>query len=311
MLTHQLSSPVPPRRVVVLGSRGFVGANLVSCLQAQSIDVLGLSSRDVDLTAIESVTALRSAIRPDDALVFVSALTPDKGRDIATMMRNLQMGQHVCAALSQTRCGHVTYLSSDAVYEDDANPVRETSCASPTSYHGTMHLVRERMLIETLRAATIPLAIVRPSLIYGPGDTHNGYGPNRFVRTAATDRKIALFGGGEEKRDHVYIDDLSRIIDLVLRHRSCGVLNVATGRSTSFADIAVLVRGLVGEDVQVIPSPRANPITHRHFDITALAQAFPTVSLLRLDEGLGHSMSVARAGDDNSPTTSVARGGER
>lgn len=286
MLTHQLSSPASPPRAVVLGCRGFVGANLVSRLQAQGIDVAGLSSSDIDLTAPQSVDALRSAIRPDDALVFVSALTPDKGRDIATMMRNLQMAQHVCAALSQTPCAHVTYVSTDAVYEDDANPVRETSCASPTSFHGIMHLTRERILVDTLRAAKVPLAILRPSLLYGPGDTHNGYGPNRFVRTAAAERTIALFGGGEEKRDHVFVSDLSRLIELVLRHRSTGVLNVATGESVSFADIARLVADATGGDVQVVPSPRANPITHRHFDITATAAAFPSFRYTTIADGL-------------------------
>src|SRR2546428_337223 len=78
----------------------------------------------------------------------------------------------------------VVYVGTDAVYDDDTNPVRESSPCQPSSFHGTMHLARERMLIETLRPARTPLAMLRPSLLYGPGDTHNGYGPNRFVRSA-------------------------------------------------------------------------------------------------------------------------------
>lgn len=288
MLTHSMRA-LPPARVVVLGSRGFVGADLVGRLAESSVPVREVPSSEIDLTLPASVDALGALLRQDDALVFVSALTPDKGRDIATMIRNIQMAQHVCAAIATRPCAHVVYISSDAVYEDDTNPVRETSCTAPTSLHGTMHFVRERMLQETLRAAKMPLVILRASLLYGPGDTHNGYGPNRFVRTAAAERKIALFGGGEEKRDHVFVRDLSRLIELVLQQRSSGVLNVATGTSVSFGDIARVVAGLMGGDVQVVPSPRANPITHRHFDISATIAAFPSFAYTALADGLARS----------------------
>jgi UDP-glucose 4-epimerase len=285
MLTHSTASPTPPRRVVVLGSRGFVSGAAIDRLQQSGVAVDAMSSRDIDLTAPASVDQLAARLRAGDAVVFVSALTPDKGKDIATLMRNLQMGQHVCAALSRQSVAHVVYISSDAVYDDAANPVRETSCCNPSSFHGVMHLARERMLIETLRAAKVPLAILRPTLIYGPGDTHNGYGPNRFARTALKERRIALFGGGEEKRDHVFIDDVAAIVDLALTRRSTGVLNVATGQALSFRDAAQVVADTVG-NVSIEPSPRANPITHRHFDVSAVARACPGFRFRDIREGV-------------------------
>lgn len=290
MLTHLRSTPEPPSRVVALGARGFVAAAIARHLSAERIPVHAIPSSDLDLTQPASVDALAGTLREDDALVFVSALTPDRGRDIGTMMRNLQMGQHVCAALAKRPCAHVVYLSTDAVYDDNANPVRETSCAQPGSYHGTMHATRERMLIETLKASKTPLALLRPSLLFGPGDTHNGYGPNRFVRTALAERTIALFGGGEEKRDHIFIDDVAVLTGLVLKYRSAGVLNIATGTAHSFREAADEVRALVadhvGEPVEIQPSARANPITHRHFDISALLAAFPSFRFTPLRDGL-------------------------
>ena len=298
MLTHHVPTPAAPARVVILGSRGFVGAHLSGHLRAAGMAVEDVPSSEVDLTNDTAPELLAQRLRKDDAVVFVSALTPDKGRDIATMMRNMRMGESVCLALQKTPCAHVVYVSSDAVYADEANPVRETSCTAPGSFHGTMHLVRERMLIETTRTAKIPLALLRPSLLYGPGDTHNGYGPNRFVRTALQDGTIALFGGGEEQRDHVFIGDVSRLIELVLRHRSEGVLNIATGRAVSFADIAAHVRTAAGRDVAIAPSPRANPITHRHFDTTEIARAFPTFSPIMPAEGV--AQTIARLTADAS-----------
>ncbi len=263
-------------------------------LQRSGVPVIGVSGADLDLTASGSGDRLAGLLDEHDALVFVPALTPDRGRDIATLMQNLRMGEHVCAALAKRRVAHVVYVGSDAVYDEQANPVRETSCAQPgAGFHGTMHATRERMLIETLRPQGTPLALLRPTLIFGPGDTHNGYGPNRFVRTAWAERVIALFGGGEEKRDHVFIDDVAALIELVLHSRSVGVLNIATGAATSFRGVAEVVRGLVGEDVDIRVSPRANPITHRHFDISALLAAFPSFRFTPLRDGLKRMVDEA------------------
>ena len=54
----------------------------------------------------------------------------------------------------------------------------KTRRRAPTSMHGMMHLARE---IAFRRRAKAPLAILRPSLIYGAGDPHNGYGPTAFA----------------------------------------------------------------------------------------------------------------------------------
>lgn len=294
MIQHHRSEPAPPSRVVVLGAHGFVAADLLGHLADLGVETVAVPSSRVDLRAPASAASLREILRPDDALVFVSALTPDRGRDIRTLMANLAMAEHVCTALDQAPCAHVVYISSDAIYADDANPVRETSCCDPSSFHGLMHLARERMLLLTLKKSGTPLLMLRPSLLYGARDTHNGYGPNRFLRTALSDRKITLFGGGEEKRDHVSIKDLSRLIGLALFHRSEGVLNVATGEAVSFHDVARTVADLVGGGVVVEPTPRQNPITHRHFDVTETLKTFPGFRYTPIREALAEVVAEVR-----------------
>ena len=121
-----------------------------------------------------------------------------------------------------------------------------------------MHALRERMLTATLAAGT-PLAVLRPTLIFGPGDTHNSYGANRFMRAAAADRRVPLFGQGEEQRDHVFVDDVVRIVQLVLERRSSGTLNLVTGRNYLIIAKNILppqsksldeIRGMVISDYQ-------------------------------------------------------------
>jgi len=266
-------------RTVILGARGFLG----SALARRLTDVLPLGSADVDLSQPAAVEKLLSLVREGDALVFASALTPDKGKDTRTEMKNLAMGEHVAAVVEKVKFSHIVYISSDAVYADDANPVRETSCASPTTLYGLMHLMRERMIL--VAAQKTPVMIVRPCAMYGAGDTHNSYGPNRFMRTAVKDRKIQLFGEGEEQRDHLHVEDCAKLVELCLQQRATGVLNAATGHSVSFMEVAQLAAGIVG-NVEVKGQPRSGPVTHRHFDVTELIKRFPTFRFTPLTEGL-------------------------
>ena len=83
-----------------------------------------------------------------------------------------------------------------------------------------------------------PICVVRPTLIYGKDDPHNGYGPNLFLRNALDGKDIRLFGKGEELRDHVWIEDVSKIICDVCLYNSSGILNVASGITYSFKNIA-------------------------------------------------------------------------
>src|SRR6185312_12261866 len=281
MLEHRNESPVKPARVVVIGAGGFVGGAVVKALQGDGVPVLGLTRKEVDLLAAGAADALAARLQPEDSVVFVSALAPT--RTPAMLIQNLQMAAAVVDALAKRPVAHLVCISSDAVYADDANPVTERSCRQPSSMHGMMHAARELMLKSE---AKVPLAILRPSLLYGARDPHNGYGPNRFRRLAQKGDAITLFGEGEEQRDHVDIADVARLTSLALAHRSRGELNVATGTSTSFRDIAELAVQLSGNSVEIRGTPRQNPITHRHFDITECLKAFPQFRYTPLREGL-------------------------
>ena len=281
MLDHQTNPPRQPARAVIVGAGGFVGGAIVQQLQNDKTPVLGITRKDVDLLQDGAAKKLAGLLRADDAVVFVSAIAP--ARNAAALMQNLVMAEQLIAALTAQPVAHLVYISSDAVYADDANPVTERSCRQPSSMHGMMHAARELMLKTE---AKVPLAILRPSLLYGARDPHNGYGPNRFRRLAQKGEPITLFGEGEEQRDHVDIADVARLTSLVLAHRSRGELNIATGTSTSFRDIAELVVKLSGKSAAIRGTPRQNPITHRHFDITECLKAFPQFRYTPLRDGL-------------------------
>ncbi|MCR4302388.1 MAG: NAD(P)-dependent oxidoreductase [Sulfuricaulis sp.] len=283
MITHQNGQSQKPTRVVLFGARGFIGSAIREQIEVQDIPVIALTSAELNLADVAAVGRLVALLKPSDAVVMLAALTPDKGRDIATLMKNLTMMQSVCAAIEKSACAHLVYFSSDAVYDTAVSRVTEDTPASPQDLYGVMHYTREIMARSLVK---VPVLVLRPTLIYGSDDTHNSYGPNRFRRAAQNDGKITLFGGGEETRDHVHVDDVAALTVRCLLHQSTGTLNVATGISKSFLKAAELVAKQFNRNIEIISTPRQNPVTHRHYDVTNLIKAFPDFRFIAVEEGI-------------------------
>lgn len=286
MLEHLNATPAKPARVVVIGAGGFVGGNIVKRLKSDGVEALALTRRELDLMAADATDKLRAVLRPGDSVVMVSAKAP--ARNTAMFMDNLRMAEAVCRALEAVTVHHVVYISSDAVYADDAHPVTEASALAPSTLHGMMHAARELMLKSSTKA---PFAALRPTLIYGPGDPHSGYGPNRYRRQAAKGEAISIFGEGEERRDHVFVEDVASLAALMLSHRSQGALNAVTGVATSFHDIAQMIAKQFPNG-RVVSQPRPGPrphLLHRHFDITNCHKAFPRFRFTPLADGLARA----------------------
>lgn len=279
---------------MVVGARGFVGGALVARLQKDAVPTLALSRRDLDLLAPDAAGKLAGLLRPGDAVVAVSALAPVK--TVAMLAENLSMVRALVEALARAPVAHVLNVSSDAVYADGPLPLTEASPRAPESLHGVMHLARELAFTAEVKA---PLAMLRPSLLYGAADPHDGYGPNRFRRLAVAGRDIVLFGEGEERRDHVFIDDVAELAARMLARRSVGALNAATGEVHSFRAVAETTVKLSGATVRIVGSPRSGPMPHggyRPFDPAACRAAFPDFRYTPLREGVLASLRASQPG---------------
>jgi nucleoside-diphosphate-sugar epimerase len=298
MITNLHASPRKPARVVVLGAGGFIGGATARRLRSEGTEVAALGRDSCDLLAPEAANHLAEALRPDDALVFVSARAPVK--NVAMLMENMRMGEAVCAALQKQPVAHVVYVSSDAVYEDSAEPLSESSCAEPGSLHGVMHLAREVMLRNEFAG---PLAFVRPTLTYGINDPHNGYGPNRFRRLAAEGKDIILFGEGEEQRDHVAVDDIADLVLRIILHRSTGIANAVSGGVVSFRALAEFIAAQFAPPVAITGSPRTGAMPHnglRPFAPSAALAAFPGFKFTSWREGIARMCAETPATDTRS-----------
>lgn len=293
MLIHMHCQPESPVRVVVLGSGGFIGGAITKSLRASGISTLALSRVEMDLLLPTAVDALATLLQPNDVLVLASANAPCK--DLAMLRDNLSMIETVCTALQRQPVAQVVYISSDAVYKDSTSPLTEESCAEPNSLHGVMHLARE---VALRQAYAGPLALVRPTLVYGLNDPHNGYGPNRFRRLAAQGQDIVLFGEGEERRDHVDVQDVADLVMQIVRRRSAGIANAVTGQVVSFRELAQFAAAAFSPRVTVRGSTRVGEMPHngyRAFDNRELCAALPGLHFKHWQEGLTqvHQQQVA------------------
>ena len=277
MLRHLNSSPQAPERAVVLGAGGFVGAAIARRLADAGASVAQLTRRDVDLQGEGAGDKLAALLSTGDTLVCVSAIAPVK--NLGMLQDNLVIIDTIAQALRKQPVSHVVNIGSDAIYADSEEPLAETSCAEPGSLHGIMHLTRELVLKEA--AGETPFATLRPTLIYGADDPHDGYGPNRFRRLAGEGEDIVLFGNGEERRDHVWVEDVAELAARMVLNKSEGALNAATGEVVSFHDCAELVASHFDGETAIRSTPRSGPMPHngyRPFDPAATLSAFPDFS---------------------------------
>lgn len=289
MLTHHQDNPAPPSRTVVIGSGSFVGKALLKRLAGNGAEVLAVGRSDVNLTDEDAGERLAALLRPGDSVVAVSAKAPC--RNAEDFLVNARIIASLVKAFTRQPVAHLVNISSDAVYPDEPVPLHESVPAAPGSMHGAMHAARE----IALKGLGLPIATLRPTLIYGAADPHNGYGPNQFRRKVNAGEAITLFGEGEEQRDHVSVDDVAELIARVLYRHSTGVLNVASGSVTSFHDIATLAGRLAGKPADIVSKPRSGPPPHngyRPFDPAATHAAFPDFRYTQLEAGMQQAQTA-------------------
>lgn len=267
-------------RIVILGSGGFISNALEEILKKKKIKYLALKRKKLDLAKKSSTSELIKILKKMDCVIIIAAKAPCK--NIRMLEYNLQIMRNIINALLKKNVHKVIYLSSDAVYSDSMNKINEKSNTSPKNFHGIMHLMREKML-KSIKPNN--LCILRPTLVYGANDPHNGYGPNSFLRLAKKNFPIKIFGNGEELRDHVHINDVAKVIFGSILKNIVGILNIVTGTKISFLQIAKLSIKNSNSNSKIIKIKRTIPIPHngyRLFNAAKIKKIFKEIKLVNI-----------------------------
>lgn len=249
---------------IIFGASGFVGKKLFPHIE-------NAVTPSIRLDIFSEVSEIRRLIQDGDTIIMLAALTPGRGSQRDILMTNIRMVENLLIAIEGKDIKHFINFSTDSVYPIDGEYINEEKIMKPDSLYGLSHMVREAMLKETIPADK--LTILRPTGIYGIGDTHNSYGLNRFIRDAKESGIITVFNNGADIRGHVYIDDVINIILHAYRHKITGDYNIGSLHSCTFMELANIVQEHFKCEIKNIE--RDSPITRRMFDITKLVDFFP------------------------------------
>jgi GDP-L-fucose synthase len=252
------------RNVYVAGHRGLVGSALTRKLTSMGLEPLVRSRSQLDLTDAEAVRSFFAAERPD--LVFMAAarvggiLANDTyGADF--IRDNLAIQLNVLEAARTHAVEKLLFLGSSCVYPKHApQPVKEEALLSgPLEPTNRAYAIAKIAGLEICRAywgqhgCRFISAI--PTNIYGPLDNFDlqtGHVLPALLRKfheAKLDRveSVTVWGSGTPRRELLHADDLADACVLLMeRWESPEPVNVGVGKDVSIAELAEIVRRVVG-----------------------------------------------------------------
>ena len=295
--THPVEKP-PFRRIVVLGSGGFIGTHLGARLKeiAPDTEVVGRALPTLDLTDAAQAGQLAPLFTRDTAVISLAAIKRQLGDNLDTFTANLNIATNLARLLSQHPVARFVYLSSAAVYGEETTNVAITEDTAPraTSYYGMAKLASELLLRKAAEQnGHTALLAVRPPLIYGPGD-QGGYGPTGFIKAALRDEPITLWGDGSELREFVYVADAVQALGELLFHSCTGVVNLAAGQSYNYQDALAAVQQCQPIRQPVTERPRSKGKADHGFDNTRLRTLLPEWKPTNLAAGIRQTVEAQR-----------------
>ena len=237
-------------KLVIFGSDGFIGREIVKLAPTSGVEIFAYSRSKYGQFESDKISSLVSSFcSSTDELNVIYCAGPAPIKTLEQMIESRTILQIVLKSLSTTFSRvHFVYVSSDAVYGSTGENLNESSNLSPDSLHGFLHAHNENLVLSKFGSNATTL--VRPVALFGVGDPHNSYGPNRFFRDASSSRIINLVNGGIDQRDHLWITDAAQAL-IKISESPRGVVNLATGRAKTFLQVAQEVASIFQENVQI------------------------------------------------------------
>lgn len=202
--------------VMVTGSAGFIGRALVSHLAEIGRPIVG-----VDRAVEPAADALRcdlttltvdgfGALKCPPTIVHLAAVCKEPGypwRDYYS--NNAEATRRLCLAADQAGARNIIFTSTMMAFSAGPERRSESDFGDPETAYGGSKLQAE----EILRAwqAAKPgrrLRIVRPGVVFGPGDEGN----MRRLIHALSRRRFVYIGRDDTVKSCIYVKDLVRLL---------------------------------------------------------------------------------------------------
>jgi UDP-glucose 4-epimerase len=147
----------------------------------------------------------------------------------------------------------VVLASSGAIYgEQPIQPVSENVTLNPETPYAVSKLAAEQYVLAIGALCKIETVIVRVFNAYGPGQpllpVHPPVIP-RYLKQIIGGGSVLVYGGGQQTRDFVYIDDVVRALALAAQtpNLNRAIMNIGSGQETSLNQLISAIEAVTGQ----------------------------------------------------------------
>jgi UDP-glucose 4-epimerase len=229
-------------QIIILGSRGFIGSNLVYLLQLQGHEIKTFNREE-----IINIGNVNRYLENSDVLINcigsanVGFSYTNTSEDFES---NVGVVRAILEILREQNLKHVKFinLSSASVYGNPKQlPIKESDLIQPLSPYGFHKTMAELLLTEYSKCFGLKTLSLRIFSAYGNGqkklllwDLHE--------KIQNSTGKIVLFGTGNESRDFIHIEDIAQQVLLGIDNADFfgESINVANGVEVKISEIVGL-----------------------------------------------------------------------
>src|SRR5271165_1236935 len=251
--------------IFVAGHRGLVGSAIVRQLRASGYRNLLLRSRDeLDLREAAQVDRFFASERPEYvflAAAKVGGILANSTYPVDFLRDNLLIELNVIEAAYRHGVKKLEMLGSSCIYPKLApQPLREDYLLS-----GPLEPTNEWYAIAKIAGIKLAQAYwkqhgfhaisLMPSNVYGPEekfDLTTSHVLPALIRKFHEAKnsgaaEVVLWGTGSARRDFLHVDDLAAAAaQLMIEYDEPEIINIGSGEDLTIAELAEIVRGVVG-----------------------------------------------------------------
>jgi nucleoside-diphosphate-sugar epimerase len=238
-------------RVVVTGATGFIGRHLCAALAAGNVPVLALGRQQPDI----------DALRGADAVVHLAALAHERASaleragDYQEFLRvNTMATERLAREAASAGVGHFVFLSTIGVCGEETHgaPFTEQSPPAPRSLYARSKLEAEQRLARVGAETGLRITVLRPTLVYGPGNPGNFL---RLLRLVQSGLPLPL-GAVCNRRNLAYVGNLVSAIAAALRSADVqGLFLACDSVPISTSELVRRLSRAMGRDARLVPMP--------------------------------------------------------
>ncbi len=278
-------------RIYIAGHSGLVGSGLCRALCGQGYtNVITRSHAELDLTDLAATEAFFRVEKPQ--YVFLAAalaggIHRNQSQPAEMLRVNLAIQNSVIHAA--WRCGveKLLFIGSACAYPRDCpQPIGPelllTGPLEPTNEPFALAKIAGiRMCRAYNRQYGTRFICAISATVYGPGDHFDDNGHvaaalmGRFHAARQEGRaEVAVWGTGKPRRELLFVDDLAEaLIFLMDRYEENELINVGSGQDVSIAELAELIRQVVGfEGGIVFDTDRPDGMPRRLLDSSRIGE---------------------------------------